>query len=91
MIFRSRMNKTISPAMFASESEAGKETPLTQDTIYTAIKETHFNCHLGYDYSKYHYTFHYQLTPSTLSLNLSWYSISKRLSHSLQVSDLSKL
>ena len=85
------MNKTTFPATFASENEVDKEIPLTQDTIYIAIKEIHFNYHLGYDYSKYHYYFHYQLTISTFSLNLSWYNISKRLSHSLHVSDLSKL
>lgn len=91
MIFKFKMNKTTFPATFASENEVDKEIPLTQDTIYIAIKEIHFNYHLGYDYSKYHYYFHYQLTISTFSLNLSWYNISKRLSHSLHVSDLSKL
>ena len=60
MIFKFKMNKMTFPAMFVSESEVDKEIPLTQDTIYIAIKEIHFNYHLGYDYSKYHYYFHYQ-------------------------------
>lgn len=72
MILKYKMNRMIFRVTSEDEKEVGKETPQIQNIIYIAIKEIHFNWHLGYDYSKYHYYFYYQLTLSVRSLNLSW-------------------